>query len=69
MYDHIGALVLLLAAAIMLAAGGVAQFRRNRQARDAAKRRHPSARTGHNVLPDFDSEAARRYHESNQFGR
>jgi hypothetical protein len=52
MYDHIGALVLLLAAAIMLAAGGV-----------------PSARTGHNVLPDFDSEAARRYHESNQFGR
>jgi hypothetical protein len=72
MYDHIGAFVLLLLAAIMLAAGGIAQLRRNRQARDAAKRRHPSARTatsaGHN-LRDFDSDAARRYHESNQFGR
>lgn len=65
MYDHIGAFVLILAAVLLLAAGVMTHLRQEREIQDA-KRRHPSARP---AMPDLTSDAARRYHESNQWGR
>lgn len=62
--DHLAAALLAFGALVMLA-WGIRRHLRFEARRDAM-RRHPSTRaTG----PDFTSEAARRYHESNQYGR
>jgi hypothetical protein len=66
MYDHIGAIVLLVLAAVMLTGGLISAVRQERR-REEAKRRHPSVRTS--TPPAEMTDAERRYHSSNQWGR
>lgn len=65
MNDLYGAAALAVVAGLMLAWGIAVELRRNRQARRRIARRHPSVR----FQPDYTSDAARRYHESSQWGR
>ena len=73
-FDHIMAIMLLVAGALMLAGGLTSMLRREREI-EAAKLRHPSARIMDDPavieafkLPEM-TDAERRYHSSNQFGR
>lgn len=65
-FDHIMAIALLIVAATMLAGGLTSMLRREREI-EAAKLRHPSVRT--TTPPVEMTDAERRYHSSNQFGR